>query len=205
MILIVDYGMGNLHSVQKAFNRLRIEARITSDTNEISNADKLILPGVGNFKRGMENLTELGLIDALNKAVLENRTSILGICLGMQLFTKSSEEGDCKGLGWIDAKTVRFNFENAEKKLKIPHIGWNTLDFMNESKLYEGIGEDPSFYFVHSFYVASNDDSAVMATTQYGTSFVSSAVKNNIFATQFHPEKSHDDGLKLLKNFAENC
>jgi len=148
MILIVDYGMGNLHSVQKAFNRLRIEARITSDTNEISNADKLILPGVGNFKRGMENLTELGLIDALNKAVLENRTSILGICLGMQLFTKSSEEGDCKGLGWIDAKTVRFNFENAEKKLKIPHIGWNTLDFMNESKLYEGIGEDPSFYFV---------------------------------------------------------
>lgn len=203
MITIVDYGMGNLHSVQKAFSRLRIEASISFNADEISNAKKLILPGVGNFKRGMENLAERGLIDALNNAVIDNKTPILGICLGMQLFTKSSEEGDCAGLGWIDAQTVRFNFENAEKKLKIPHIGWNSLEFANESILYEGIGEDPSFYFVHSFYVSSNDDSAVIATTSYGTSFVSSAVKNNIFATQFHPEKSHDDGLKLLKNFAE--
>ncbi len=203
MITIVDYGMGNLHSVQKAFDRLRIEARISSDPDDISNAEKLILPGVGNFKRGMENLGERGLIEALNNAVIDGKTPILGICLGMQLFTKSSEEGNCEGLCWIDAKTVRFNFEKAEKRLKIPHIGWNSLDFSKENQLYDGVSENPSFYFVHSYYVSSDDDSVVIATTKYGATFVSSVVKNNIFATQFHPEKSHDDGLKLLKNFAE--
>jgi len=205
MITIVDYGMGNLHSVQKAFDRLRIDARISSNAEEVSNATKLILPGVGNFKKGMENLGQRGLIEALNYGVIDQKIPILGICLGMQLFTKSSEEGNAEGLGWIDAKTIRFNFEQSEKVLKIPHIGWNSLCFPNDSGLYDGVSEDPSFYFVHSYYVVSNDDSSVVATTEYGHSFVSSVVKNNIFATQFHPEKSHDDGLILLKNFAENC
>ncbi|MBL4755581.1 MAG: imidazole glycerol phosphate synthase subunit HisH [Flavobacteriales bacterium] len=205
MLVIIDYGMGNLHSVLKAFKRLRIEAKVSADKAEIQAADKLILPGVGHFERGMENLNERGLIQTLNEEVLEKGKPILGICLGMQLFTKYSEEGNTKGLGWLDAETVQFSFPEAEKKYRIPHIGWNSLNLGNESVLYRGMHANPSFYFVHSYYVRSNNETDVAASTEYGLSFTSSMVKDNIFATQFHPEKSHDDGLKLLQNFVENA
>ena len=203
MLVIIDYGMGNLHSVLKAFKRLRIEAKVSADIAEIQAADKLILPGVGHFKRGMNNLAERNLIQTLNEEVLEKGKPILGICLGMQLFTKSSEEGNATGLGWLDAETVQFSFPDDEKKFRIPHIGWNSLSFGTTSTLYHGIADEPSFYFVHSYYVKSNSREDVAASTEYGLNFTSSMVKNNIFATQFHPEKSHDDGLKLLQNFIE--
>jgi glutamine amidotransferase len=205
MLVIIDYGMGNLHSVLKAFKRLRIDAKVSADISDIQTADKLILPGVGHFKKGMDNLAERNLIQTLNEEVLQKKKPILGICLGMQLFTKSSEEGNATGLGWLDADTVQFSFPDAEKKFRIPHIGWNSLNLERPSQLYDGIDENPSFYFVHSYYVKSNNSENVAARTDYGLSFTSSMVSDNIYATQFHPEKSHDDGLKLLQNFIEHA
>ena len=203
MVVVVDYGMGNLHSVLKAFKRLRVDAIISSKPEDIQKAEKLILPGVGHFKKGMKNLSELGLINLLNEVVLEKEIPVLGICLGMQLFTKHSEEGDVDGLGWLDAKTVKFNFDNEFSHLRIPHIGWNALQLANNSSLFTGIENNASFYFVHSYHVVCENSEDIAATTEYGYEIVSSIRKNNIFATQFHPEKSHDAGLMLLKNFVE--
>ncbi len=205
MVIIVDYGMGNLHSVLKAFNRLRIEAAISSEPEDILSANKLILPGVGNFKRGMSNLIDRKLVAPLNTAVIEKQIPILGICLGMQLMTNYSQEGDEKGLGWFDAETLQFDFsDNLNQRLHIPHIGWNTINIAMENLLFNNIDDSPSFYFVHSYFVKCNAKDDVAATTEYGSTFVSAIAKNNIFATQFHPEKSHDYGLTLLKNFTDN-
>ncbi len=205
MVIIVDYGMGNLHSVLKAFNRLRIEAAISSEPEDILSANKLILPGVGNFKRGMSNLIDRKLVAPLNTAVIEKQIPILGICLGMQLMTNYSQEGDEKGLGWFDAETLQFDFsDNLNQRLHIPHIGWNTIDIAMENLLFNNIDDSPSFYFVHSYFVKCNAKDDIAATTEYGSTFVSAIAKNNIFATQFHPEKSHDYGLTLLKNFTDN-
>jgi len=204
MIIIVDYGMGNLHSVLKAFRRMQIQAEISSKLDQIENASKLILPGVGNFKRGMANLKERNLIDPLNRAVIKNNIPVLGICLGMQLMTNHSEEGNEVGLGWIDAETIQFDFTgNSNPHLHTPHIGWNNIDSTTNNVLFEGMENRPSFYFVHSYYVKCHAKEDVAATTEYGNSFVSAIAKNNIFATQFHPEKSHDSGLTLLKNFTD--
>ena len=204
MVTIIDYGMGNLHSVFKAFKRLGIVANVSSDPKEITGANKLILPGVGNFKRGMRNLQERNLIEPLNSAVIHNAVPILGICLGMQLMTKQSEEGHVDGLGWVDAETVHFDFSTLENpNLHIPHIGWNNVNHDPESLLFSGLETDPSFYFVHSYFVNCTKEDEIAGTTQYGNPFVSAISKNNIFATQFHPEKSHDSGLALLKNFID--
>lgn len=202
MIVVIDYGMGNLYSVAKAFRRLQVDVKISSNLDDISSAEKLILPGVGHFKRGMENLAERGLIEALNDQVLNKKIPILGICLGMQLFTKHSEEGDRDGLGWINAQTVKFKFED-QRKFRVPHIGWNTNEAQNTSALFNNIEEDASFYFVHSYYVDCNDTDAIVTNAEYGRQFTSTVSKNNIYATQFHPEKSHDQGLALLKNFVD--
>ncbi|MBN2425570.1 MAG: imidazole glycerol phosphate synthase subunit HisH [Calditrichaceae bacterium] len=202
MIAIIDYGMGNLRSVQKAFERLKIPAFITSDKSEIKRADKIILPGVGNFRHGMENLKSMSLYEILNYKVLEEDTPILGICLGMQLLTNYSEEGDCAGFGWIDAKTKAICFENDDIKLKIPHMGWNTLIPIKKHMLFEGHDPEQSFYFVHSFCVQCISDYC-LAKTEYGIAFASVINKGHIFGMQFHPEKSHKQGLNLLKNFAE--
>ena len=196
--------MGNLHSVLKAFNRLQIPAEISSDPEIIHNASQLILPGVGNFKRGMSNLKERNLIEPLNNAVLNKKVPVLGICLGMQLMTKYSEEGNVGGLDWVDAKTVRFDFSSLKNpNLHIPHIGWNNVSYTSGNLLFDNLEANPSFYFVHSYYVTCAMEDDVAGTTQYGNSFVSAISKNNIFATQFHPEKSHDFGLDLLKNFID--
>lgn len=202
MIAIIDYGMGNLRSVQKAFDRLNIQAVTTSNKNEILNSKKIILPGVGHFKHGMENLKRLDLIGLLNTQVIENKVPILGICLGMQLLTKFSAEGNCAGLGWIDAETKVFKFNSENDQLKIPHMGWNTIHVKFDNNLLRGYKIDYPYYFVHSYYVPYTNDSG-MATTQYGISFSSIIFKDNIFGTQFHPEKSHHQGLQILKNFAE--
>jgi glutamine amidotransferase len=200
MIIIVDYGMGNLRSVQKAFERIGISVMISGKIDEILKAEKLVLPGVGNFEQGVSNLKNRGLFEALNNVVIQNNIPIIGICLGMQLMTEFSEEGNCEGFGWIKGKTTRFSF--LDNKLKIPHMGWNNLLINRADSLYNGITTDNFFYFVHSYYVSCNDENDVLAQTNYGNKFVSSFQKENIFGCQFHPEKSHDAGLQILKNFA---
>ncbi|MEQ9278748.1 MAG: imidazole glycerol phosphate synthase subunit HisH [Balneola sp.] len=203
MIVIIDYHMGNLHSVRKAFKRIGVETKISSNIEDIKNAKKLVLPGVGNFKHGMFKLNELGLIDILNQEVLNNKKPILGICLGMQLFTSFSEEGNVKGLCWIDATSKKFDFSKNTIKAKIPHMGWNTVLKSRESNLLKGINEENFFYFVHSYYVSTNKANEKLAVTKYKIEFTSIVEKENIMGVQFHPEKSHDSGLNLLKNFSK--
>lgn len=214
MTVIVDYHMGNHHSVKKKLDGLKVESIISSDPTDILKADKLILPGVGHFGKAMENLRSLNLIDALNEAVLVKKTPILGICLGMQLMAKFSEEGienrelraesrdlfSVKGLGWFDAEVVKFKV-NDTLRFKVPHTGWNTISIEKESPLMKNIPADSEFYFVHSYYFKPNNDEDVLNFTNYESRFASAVSKENIFGVQYHPEKSHDVGLVLLKNF----
>lgn len=203
MIVIIDYGMGNLGSIQNMLKKISAQATISSDKKIVASADKLILPGVGSFDHAVANLNALELIPLLNERVVDDKIPLLGVCLGMQLLTRQSEEGIMPGLGWIDAETVRFRFET-EKRLRIPHMGWNTAEIKKrDDPLFKNFGYDAKFYFVHSYYVRCNDASNVLAVTHYGLDFCSSVVKKNIRGVQFHPEKSHKFGMKLLKNFAD--
>jgi imidazole glycerol-phosphate synthase subunit HisH len=202
MITIVDYKTGNLGSIQNILKRIGEESVVTSDKNEISRATKIILPGVGAFDTGMRNLNELDLVEILNKKALEEKIPFLGICLGMQLLSRGSEEGSLPGLGWIDAETVRFRFENSVE-YKIPHMGWNFIRQHKSSKLLEGMYPDPRFYFVHSYYLRANDPDDVLTSTEYEIEFTSAVEKGNVLGAQFHPEKSHKFGMKLLKNFID--
>lgn len=201
-IVIVDYGMGNLNSVKRQFTRLRIDAKITSNQNEILNADKIILPGVGHFENAMNNLESLKLIDTLNEFALVKQKPILGICLGMQLMANYSEEGNVKGFGWIEANVVRFKVSDT-LRYKIPHTGWNQIEIKKQSVLMKNIAENSEFYFVHSYHFENNFTEDVLNTTLYDYYFTSAVEKNNIFGVQFHPEKSHDAGCLLIKNFVE--
>jgi glutamine amidotransferase len=204
MIVIIDYGLGNLGSIANMLKKVRAEAKISSDPAEIEKADKLILPGVGAFDHGMQNLEEQGLIPLLNRRVLEEKTPTLGLCLGMQLFTGSSEEGARPGLGWIEGKTVRFRFDPNQSGLKIPHMGWNFIQPKCDSPLWtDWYGEETRFYFVHSYHVECHDPNDILATTVHGYEFTSMVQRENIIGTQFHPEKSHKFGMNLMKNFAE--
>lgn len=199
MTVIIDYDMGNVGSIKNMLKRLGYDAIVTSDIEIIKNATKIILPGVGAFDVGMENLKNRGLIDLLNNKVLVEKTPILGICLGMQLMTLRSEEGKLKGLEWIEAETIKFRL----KDIKIPHMGWNDVRVEKESIIFPTLGEYNRFYFVHSYYVNCFDKTNIVTTTEYGERFVSSFVKENIFGVQFHPEKSHSYGFRLLKYFME--
>ena len=201
MIAIVDYGMGNLRSVQKAFERINIPVIISSDRNQILNAKKIVLPGVGNFEKGMINLQTENLIGTLTEAVINRKLPILGICLGMQLMTEFSEEGSVNGFGWVKAKTKKFTLK--DNTIKIPHMGWNNIRVVKYSPITWNISPDDLFYFVHSYYVTCEVQNDVLATTDYSGTFVSAFQKENIYGCQFHPEKSHDAGLKILKNFAD--
>ena len=203
MIVIIDYGMGNLRSILNKLQRMDAEVVISSKVEDIEKTEKLILPGVGSFAAGMDNLEKYNLIPILTKKVIEDKIPILGICLGMQLLTKRSEEGNADGLGWIDAETKQFEFERNNIKLKIPHMGWNSIDIRRDSTLLKNVPANSTFYFVHSYHVCCNGTNSVVATTNYGYDFTSVIQKENIFGTQFHPEKSHKNGIKLLKNFVE--
>lgn len=201
MVNVVDYGCGNLGSISNMFRKLGHTANITSKAEDIKKATKLILPGVGNFDYGMSKLQESGLIEILNQKVLNENIPILGICLGAQLMTKSSEEGIKPGLGWFDAKVKKFRFCGNELPLRIPHMGWNHVTVNKQTPLILNLPEEPKFYFVHSYFIESNNHSDVMLSTVYGKQFVSGLNTDNIYAVQFHPEKSHKYGLKLFQNF----
>jgi glutamine amidotransferase len=201
MIVIVDYGMGNLGSILNMLKKVGAQATITSDKSVVERAEKLILPGVGAFDNGMKNLNRLDLVPVLNRKVIEDRIPVLGVCLGMQLMVKGSEEGDLPGLGWIDAETLKFRFDKADSTLKIPHMGWNTVTIRQQSGIFEDMLEEPRFYFVHSYYVRCHEESDILATTHYGQEFTSSVRRDNIMGTQFHPEKSHKFGMKVFQNF----
>lgn len=204
MITIIDYGLGNLGSIKNMLKKIGAESEITSDIGKIRAAKKLILPGVGAFDNGMQNLDDLGLIEILNQKVKVEKTPILGICLGMQLFTNKSEEGNKSGLGWINAETIKFNTDSETKKFTIPHMGWEYISQIKSSKLLEGMYEEPKFYFVHSYHVVCKDEEDVLLRTDYILNFDSAFEKENIIGVQFHPEKSHKFGMKLFKNFVEN-
>jgi len=201
-IVIVNYGMGNLNSVKKKLIRLNVNAIISSDLNDILSADKLILPGVGHFQKAMENLKILNLLDTLNTFVHVKQKPILGICLGMQLMANRSEEGNIEGLGWIDADVVKFRVKD-NLKYKVPHVGWNQINKLKESFLMKNIPELSEFYFVHSYHFQANNNSDILNETNYEYKFSSAIEKNNIFGVQYHPEKSHDVGEQLLRNFVE--
>ena len=202
MITIIDYGMGNLGSVANMIKKVGGKSVITSDKEDIKKAKKILLPGVGAFDNAVKNLKSLDLWDLIKEKVLEEKISIIGICLGMQLLTKGSEEGDLEGFGFIDAYAKKFKFENSD--LKIPHMGWNIVKLQKKSKLFEGMEkEENRFYFVHSFAVECYNKEDILTITNYGYDFVSSFEKDNIIGCQFHPEKSHKFGMKLFKNFVE--
>jgi len=200
-IIIVDYGMGNVGSIHNMLKHIGVASLITDKVEDVTRADKLIFSGVGAFDNGMKSLAELGMIPILNRKVLEEKTPVLGICLGMQLLSEKSEEGQLPGLGWIQARTVRFSFPDNDGHLKIPHMGWNTVEITKAGPLFEGMFAEPRFYFVHSYHLVCDDHKDELCLTHHGYDFASVINRDNIFGVQFHPEKSHKFGMKLLENF----
>jgi len=200
MITIIDYKVGNLGSIENMLKKIGAKSEITSDPKKIKLSTKIILPGVGAYDSGVESLKKNNLWDILNEKALTEQVPILGICLGAQLLCRKSEEGKLDGFGWINAEVRRFDFK--DKVLKVPHIGWNYTSLQKKSKLFKGMYEDPKFYFVHSFYMDVNDNSG-LTKTNYSFEFDSAVEKENIIGVQFHPEKSHKFGMKLLENFAQ--
>ena len=198
MITIIDYNTCNVGSINNMLRKLGYDSIISNNREEIKKAEKLILPGVGSFDKGINNLKDLGLIPIIRDKV-NSGTPILGICLGYQLLSRRSEEGKEAGLGLIEADTLKFSFNNP--LLRIPHMGWNTLKNYNDSKLFKGLETEARFYFVHSYYVSCDNPKLIAAYTDYGDSFASAIEKDNIFGVQFHPEKSHKYGMRVLTNF----
>jgi glutamine amidotransferase len=200
-ITIVDYGMGNLHSVRRKLERVGARAIITADPDLVAKADKLVLPGVGHFGQAMDNLRRLHLVDALHEASRVRQAPTLGICLGMELFGRWSEEGDVEGLGWVEADVVHFRVADPVRH-KVPHTGWNGVTVRKDCALLRDLSARAEFYFVHSYYLACDREDLVLCETEYDCLFTSAIACGNLFGVQFHPEKSHDTGELLLRNFA---
>lgn len=199
-VVIIDSGVGNHTSVKNAFGLLGIQVTITSDAEVLAAATHLVLPGVGSFQEGMEGLQKRNLPDVLRSIVLEKHTPILGICLGMQLLASEGfEHGHFQGLGLIPGKVIEL--ETASKGLRLPHIGWNDVHVTGNHQIIQGFAHDPIFYFVHSYHLVPEDPAVIAGTCDYGVNFAAIIEKGNIFGAQFHPEKSHSDGMQLLKNF----
>lgn len=199
MITIVDYGMGNLGSIQNMLKRVGARSRICAEPRDLESADKILLPGVGAFDGAMERINSGGFREVLDRKANIERVPILGICLGMQLLTRSSEEGRLPGLGWINARTLRFP---QSKGLKVPHMGWNEVNASRPSALTSGLERNARYYFVHSFFVRVDDEADCVLKARYGVTFDAAIAHGNIFGAQFHPEKSHRFGMQLLANFA---
>ena len=203
VVTIVDSGVNNVGSIQNILKKVGARSVVATQPEEVLSADKLILPGIGAFDAGMNALTRSGIIDALNIKALEKKTPVLGLCLGMQLMTRGSEEGSQQGLGWVNAETVKFDTGSG---VKVPHMGWNLVAPAKDSPILDGYPSDARFYFVHSYYVRCADRRDPLLTAKYGpVAFDAGFQRDNLFGVQFHPEKSHRFGMWLLKNFAELC
>lgn len=203
MITIINYGSGNISAIGNIYERLKVPFKIANSPDEVLGAEKIILPGVGAFDETISMLDESGFRSVLDKEVLENKVPVIGICVGMQILAKSSEEGKLPGLGWIDGVVKKIDKSLITVKPKIPHLGWNSIEVSRSNSLFEGIDEEEGFYFLHSYYFECNNEADVLSRTFYGKSFASSVNNNNIYGVQFHPEKSHSNGVQLLHNFAK--
>lgn len=203
MIVIVDYGTGNLNSIKNMMKRIGVESSITNKSEDILNAEKLILPGVGSFDYGMSQLNDSGLINALTEKVLIRQTPILGICLGLQLFTEYSDEGKSKGLGWVKGSAVSFDRQKLGPKGKVPHMGWANVQVCTKSKIFSDMFEETRFYFVHSYHLKIDNNAEILVTAKHGYDFTAGVEKGNIIGVQFHPEKSHKYGMKIFENFVK--
>ncbi len=201
MVYIIDYGAGNISSIKNMLKKIGADSIITSIPAEIAEAKKIILPGVGSFDTGMKLLKDRGWIEMLNYKVLKDKISVLGVCLGVQLMCKQSEEGQLKGLGWIDADVIRFKPEKATEPIRVPHMGWNSVKQLRDVALLK-LHEEHRFYFVHAFHLDNVPEENKWLQTHYGYNFISGIQKENIYGVQFHPEKSHKYGMELYKNFA---
>jgi glutamine amidotransferase len=201
MIVVIDSNLGNVRSVYAKIQQSGEEVKISNSVADIETADRLILPGVGAFDTGMKNLNALELIPVLQRKIIREHTPVLGICLGMQLFTRCSEEGSQQGLACIDAETVRFDLAGSDT-FPVPHMGWNTIQKKREVPVLSGIDDNSRFYFIHSYHVICHNPEDIVATTSYGYDFASIIQRENVLGVQFHPEKSHKQGIMLLKNFA---
>ena len=201
MITVIDYGMGNLGSVINMLKKIGVASKITSDLEEIKTATKLLLPGVGSFDKAMQRINDSGIKEVLDYKALKEETPVLGICLGMQLLTNNSEEGIEKGLGYINASTKKFTFK--DNKLKVPHMGWNLVEKSTSSLITNNFEVESKFYFVHSYYVEVEKQENSILKTTYGLEFDSAIQHKNVYGAQFHPEKSHKYGMKLLENFSK--
>lgn len=199
-LLILDYNAGNLRSVVKKVERLGANCIVSGDPAEVLKADKIIMPGVGHFGNAVAYLKETGLFDALNEAVKIRKTPILGICLGMQLLAERSEEGGAEGFAWVKGTIRRFQVSDPVR-FKVPHMGWNSVQFKKDSILNKGLETDPSFYFVHSYHLTDAENSDTLHETHYDYSFVSAVEREHVFGVQYHPEKSHETGEQLMRNF----
>ncbi len=203
MITIIDYNIGNLASIKNMLKRIGIASLISNKIEDINKAEKLILPGVGSFDFGIEQLHKSGLVEILNEKVVKRKTPMLGICLGAQLLTEGSEEGKSPGLGWIQGKTIGFDKQRMTVGQKIPNMGWNEVSDYSKSKLFTGMYENPRFYFVHSYHLSIEKGEDVMAKATYGYEFAAGIEYDNILGVQFHPEKSHKYGMKIFENYTK--
>ena len=205
MVAVIDYGMGNVGSIINMLKKVGVtDVVYTKDAKEIQKADRIILPGVGSFDVGMQNLKNYNLVGVLDQCVLEQKKPILGICLGMQLLGNASEEGSLPGLGYIDFSCVKI--DNMNHTLRVPHMGWYYVNLCKpESKLLVELPEDPRFYFVHSYHAVCKEKKDILMTSLYGNNLTVAVEKNNVYGTQFHPEKSHVYGMKIIRNFVEEC
>ena len=201
MIAIVDYGLGNVRAFVNIYERMKVAAALVTSEDGLAGADKIILPGVGAFDWAMERLAASGMIDCLNELVLGQRRPVLGVCVGMQIMAKRSDEGERPGLGWIDEEVTRFGCRNGNRAMRLPHMGWNDVVPRDSENLFRGL-DQPRYYFLHSYHMVPRDDGVILGSTDYHGMFASAVRSDNIFGVQFHPEKSHSWGVKLLQNFA---
>jgi len=202
MITIIDYGLGNIRAFANVYERLNIKTKIARKKEDIKGAIKIILPGVGAFDYAMSQLNASGMREELEKQILGNKIPVVGICVGMQMLAKSSDEGNLPGLGWIDGKVKIFDTTLIPYTTRLPHMGWNSIKPVNNCHLLSGFSDQSRFYFLHSYYFVCNDEEDIISTTDYGITYASAVNKDNIYGIQFHPEKSHANGIQLLQNFA---
>lgn len=203
MIGIIDYGVGNIKAFENIYNRLHIPVKVLKSLNDFVDVNKLILPGVGAFDHTMQTFIDSGMREITEQFVFEKKVPIMGICVGMQLLAKGSDEGVLEGLGWIDGIVKKFDESKIEFDTHLPHMGWNDVDINRETKLFKDFPDDPKFYFLHSYYFVCNNPNNIIATSNYGIEFSSAVACENIYGVQFHPEKSHQYGVKLLENFSK--